>query len=83
MQSQAIIVILHYFKAKFDYRYFILRFLRIHTRKSAHLNQNRPGVFKKRVFGHSGGGKLIHTLTFWERLIKFLWLSIVKIDFII
>ena len=83
MQSQAIIVILHYFKAKFDYRYFILRFLRIHTRKSAHLNQNRPGVFKKREFGHSGRGKLIHTLTFWGRLIKFSPLTRLKIEILL
>ena len=42
-----------------------------------------PGVYKKQLFGHSGGGKLIHFLTFWGGLIQFSHITRVKIDFII
>ena len=38
------------------------------------------GVYKKQSFGRGGGGKLIHILTFWGRLIQFFPLTRVKVD---
>ena len=41
------------------------------------------GVYKKQLFGRSGGGKLIHFLTFWGRLIQFSHLTRVKIEILL
>ena len=41
-------------------------------------NINFTGVYKKQEFGHSGGGKLFHILTFWGRLIQFFHVNNIK-----
>ena len=43
---------------------------------------NRAGVCKKQEFCHTGG-KLIHILTFWGRLIQFSPLTRVKIEILL
>ena len=44
------------------------------------ISKPRAGVYKKQEFGRSGGGKLIHILTFWGRLIQFSLITRVKIE---
>jgi len=43
----------------------------------------RTGVYKKQEFGRAGGGKLIHILNFWGRLIHFSPLTRVKIEILL
>ena len=40
-------------------------------------------MYKKQEFGNSGGGKLIHILTFWGRLIQFPPLTRVKTEILL
>ena len=41
------------------------------------------GCVKKQEFGHAGGGKLIHILTFRGRLIQFSHITRVKIEILL
>ena len=55
----------------------------ITIKKDATLAIKFSGVYKKQLFGRSGGGKLIHFLTFWGRFIQFSPLRRVKIEFLL